>query len=245
MSGGEITCNNGVLRKSKNLLPLPSLENGWVNGYLKDSDGNIADASAYKEMTSPFIPVAGNENYTLSFEYKTDPISYPWVGLLFYDETKTPTGYRSSTSVDRYSRLSPADAAYARVSVRTYDIIDWLQFELGSSPTLYTPYDSVVVDGTPEMLTVSPSGDTANAENLYAVGSIRDEQDIVSGRITRRTAATIYHDGDDVGDDYIGELVDGNPIVYALSQKYSGEVATFEADREIPMRDVNCLMKWL
>jgi hypothetical protein len=45
------------------------------------------------------------------------------------------------------------------------------------------------VVGTPEVLTVGTQ--TASVANLYAAGNIADEQDIISGIVTRRTKASI------------------------------------------------------
>jgi len=33
---------------------------------------------------------------------------------------------------------------------------------------------------------------TATVENLYAVGNVRDEQELVTGTVTRKNAACIY-----------------------------------------------------
>lgn len=49
-------------------------------------------------------------------------------------------------------------------------------------------YELAVV-GTPEVLTVGEQ--TASVVNLYAVGNVKDEQDIISGVVTRRTAVVV------------------------------------------------------
>lgn len=45
------------------------------------------------------------------------------------------------------------------------------------------------VDGTPEVLTIGTQ--TAHVENLFEVGGTADEQDIISGVVTRRVAVTV------------------------------------------------------
>ncbi len=45
------------------------------------------------------------------------------------------------------------------------------------------------IDGTPEVLTVGEQ--TATVANLFSTGTVHDEQDIISGVITRRTAVSV------------------------------------------------------
>lgn len=52
-----------------------------------------------------------------------------------------------------------------------------------------TYYDELFVDGTSEIITLGQQN--ANAENLFAVGGYKDEQDIISGNIVRKTGIMI------------------------------------------------------
>ena len=51
----------------------------------------------------------------------------------------------------------------------------------------------LVVEGTPEVLTVSGTGltQTATVQNLFEVNGVADEQDIISGAITRRVEVSV------------------------------------------------------
>ena len=88
------------------------------------------------------------------------------------------------------------------------------------------------VDGTAEVLTVGEQ--TATVENLLAVDDIKDEQNIISGAVTRRCEAVIS-DGTTPSGRYIGTVGEGNIVVKVRETGYEGDVATFEADREKPL----------
>ena len=55
---------------------------------------------------------------------------------------------------------------------------------------------ALIVDGTPEVLSVASQ--TASVANLYAVGDFEDEQDVISGVITRKVGITVL-DGTERG----------------------------------------------
>ena len=79
------------------------------------------------------------------------------------------------------------------------------------------------VVGTPEVLTVSASGatdQTATVESLLAVGSVADEQNLISGAVIRRCAVCCYNGTQTIGDVYIsttGGKDAGAIIVYPLA----------------------------
>lgn len=52
-----------------------------------------------------------------------------------------------------------------------------------------TYYDELFVDGISEIITLGSQN--ANAENLFAVGDYKDEQDIISGEITRKVGVLV------------------------------------------------------
>lgn len=92
-------------------------------------------------------------------------------------------------------------------------------------------------EGTPEEIKVSASGaddQTATASNLFAVGSIADEQDIISGTITRRCEAVVS-DGTTPSGRYIGTVGEGNIIVQTKETGYSGAIASFATDKAEPL----------
>lgn len=68
----------------------------------------------------------------------------------------------------------------------------------------------LTIVGTPEILSVGSQ--TASVANLFAVNDIKDEQDIISGKIIRRTEA-IISDGTTPSGQYIGTVGSGNVII--------------------------------
>ena len=95
----------------------------------------------------------------------------------------------------------------------------------------------IYADGTPEVVTLSASGvadQTATVENLYAVDNITDEQDIITGKVIRRTEAVVS-DGTTPSGRYVGEVGVGNIIVKARETGYSGEIVSFTTEEETPL----------
>lgn len=83
---------------------------------------------------------------------------------------------------------------------------------------------------------------TATVENLYSVGNIRDEQELVTGTVTHKNAACIYDGTQPVGDRYIsstGAKDNGAIIIYPLETEYTGDsIISFT---ETVKQDVNSL----
>ena len=83
---------------------------------------------------------------------------------------------------------------------------------------------------------------TATVENLYAVGNVRDEQELVTGTVTRKNAACIYDGTQPVGDRYIsstGAKDNGAIIIYPLETEHTGDsIVSFT---ETVKQDVNSL----
>ena len=92
------------------------------------------------------------------------------------------------------------------------------------------------VVGDPEVLSVGAQ--IATVANLYAVGNYKDTQDIISGKVTRRTVPIVYDGTQDVGEDYVGDLIEGRLVVYAPSETYSGAVAAFETEAATQMHSL-------
>lgn len=78
------------------------------------------------------------------------------------------------------------------------------------------------VVGTPEVLTAG--NQTASVANLFAVGDVKDEHNIVSGTVIRRTEAVIS-DGTTPSTQYIGTVGDGNVIIKVRSTALTEHVA--------------------
>ena len=106
---------------------------------------------------------------------------------------------------------------------------------IGSGTPIKGAYDTshktvITVVGTPEVLTVSATGattQTATVENLFAVGNYKDEQNLITGVVTRRTAVCVYDGTQTIGDVYLsttGGKDIGAIIVYPLAEEYTENV---------------------
>ena len=76
------------------------------------------------------------------------------------------------------------------------------------------------VVGTPEVITIGEQ--TAFVEDLLAVGDVTDEQDIISGTVTRRVGVCVYDGTQTIGDVYLsttGGKDVGAIIVYPLAEE--------------------------
>ena len=147
----------------KNLLPYPSLKNGWESGYLNNSGGIIPASDERQEMTSDYIPINTGSSYMFSFALNEPKEN--WIGLLFYDSTKTAIGDRAVMWSSTTLRVTaPAEAMYVRISFRTYGMVSWVQLEQGSTATSYEPYSNICpISGWSEAnIVVSP---TTSAED--------------------------------------------------------------------------------
>lgn len=90
--------------------------------------------------------------------------------------------------------------------------------------------------------TLTLGSQTATVENLYSVGSVRDEQEITTGRIIRKNAVCIYDETQNVGDRYLsstGAKDNGAIVVYPMETEYNGQSnVTFTEDE---IKDINLL----
>lgn len=102
----------------------------------------------------------------------------------------------------------------------------------------------IVVEGTPEVISVTATGaatQTATAADLFAVGDVKDTQNIISGAITRACGVCVYDGTQAVGDSYVsttGGKDNGAIIVYPLAEPITEQVAaqpltTAEGDNTI------------
>ena len=121
--------------------------------------------------------------------------------VAWYDSTKTWISGADYTQNRIAVVTAPSNAAYARFSCNpsggptvsvTQELVDsynWMFAEGNAEITPFVPFDGgILVDGTDEVLTVSASGadsQTASVVDLYSVGEVADEQEIIGGMVTK------------------------------------------------------------
>lgn len=173
----------------KNLLYNPS----YLRGYINDS-GVLVGATTPNQpsITLDYFPVKPNTTYT--FSYKTSRQSYydRVAGYSDTDEASFTQLYvkQDNRSVDIGSTISftfttDSTTKYIRVfcacAEYTDGAINW-QLEYGSTATTYeAPFN----------------GGTATAENLMAASTYKDEQEVISGIVTRAVGVKILDGTED------------------------------------------------
>jgi hypothetical protein len=165
----------------KNLLNQATEEIGYI-----DSSGNVIDTGAAGLVSrhSALIPVTVSNTYVFSGK-TADAIGTYNKRVHGYDSNGTWVQQISFTQAQQNSDYSviatvPTGVAYIKLSYNGSDTE--VQLELGSTATEYAPYYD---------------GGTATAEMLLKVGNYQDEQEILSGAITRKVGVLILDGTED------------------------------------------------
>lgn len=189
----DIVTNNGVLEYTPNLLDM-SAENIVLGKYINNS--GVESDSGPNFYNSKYIPVVAGGTYTWS---TSSSINYFSVmeydsGYVFKKRTLFSNAGTSGSITLR------SDTAFVLIGSNmdgndvTLDkvvAVDW-QFEKGSSATAYKPYSptGIYTDGTVETIE-DTIGNTASTETLLSVDTYTDQQEVISGSITRKCGAVI------------------------------------------------------
>lgn len=203
----DIVCNNGALRYGAlgdNLLD-PSAANTVLGYYINKADGEQKAATS-NFMFAGYMPVEAGKTYVAYGRRKSDNDLSDYNRIAWYDSTKTWIAGADYTQNRIAVATAPENAAYARFSCNpsgtttvtvTQELVDgynWMFAEGTAEITPFVPFvGGIYTDGTPETLTISATGETAQTvtgiPDLFATldGTVYDEVDLVSGVVTRRT----------------------------------------------------------
>lgn len=177
----------------------PPIADGWVNGYVT-TDGSVNPDTTNGEKTSPFIKVEEELAYSFSYNLSGTPSSDYWSAIGWYDENNTFLRRDAGNTGSNYTvrmATAPSGAAYARVSFRTYNMADWVQFEQSSSFTSYAPYSNICpITGWDSVKVYHSGADTSNptvytiqlGETVYG-GTL----DVVNGKMTVETVKYTFN----------------------------------------------------
>ena len=207
----DIVCNNGVLKVSPNLFDKNAsyaLFDGYINNV---SVGENTTLMAYSGGDKTIIiKVVPNTTYTVT---RATDLGSVYERIRCAAFTTLPSS--SSTGVVLYNLSSNtqqanatfttlSDTQYVAINVRNSGAVgdDWTQFvdafqlEKGSTATPYMPYGQIYTDGTVETIKDSLNN-TATAEMLLKVGDYQDEQEILSGTVTRKIGVKVLDGTED------------------------------------------------
>ena len=216
--------------------------------------GGISTNSSYLRYGEQLVrPKLGSGERTITFGksgtsgFQTDAAITPeefttpanaYIGMLPNSSSPAYTGsIIGNVLVGTRLKYIPCEREHDGV-IGYYEAVNGAFLEpIGTGTPVAGSYDTshlnkLTVVGTPEVLTVSDANllnqQTASAVNLLAVGDTKDEQDIISGVVTRRCAMCYYDGTQPVGDTYLsttGGKDVGAIIVYPLATPTTETVA--------------------
>ena len=250
--GADIMCNNGALKygaTGKNLIDIPASVTKDGITFTKDSDGYVtaspsnADPRSWGKNNAQFLVNLAPGNYKFVIKLKT-PSASQYSGWEIY----SPTGVKIAGSsggkfqADEVAAFTASESGNYYIMAKLHSSASRLMVvKDGADTSNYEPYtEGIYTDGAPEVLTITATGaedQTATVENLFAVDDIVDEQDIITGKVIRRTEAVVS-DGTTPSGRYVGEVGVGNIIIKARETGYSGEIVSFTTEDETPLNGI-------
>ena len=189
----DIVCNNGALGINGQTVGNPEVITVSNNVYNMSGAVNISLSNAVSSNTVAYnsgsksfcIPIKPNTTYTIGFK-------------------STPSGgsiYRAATTQNKVTSGNSQTAIYA--TEQSPVIYSPITFNSGVGANyLYIQFSTSYIEEIKNVLIVQAGNtittQTANAQNLYAVGNYKDEQDIVSGVTTHRIGVLVMDGSEDI-----------------------------------------------
>jgi hypothetical protein len=192
----DIWCNNGVLKVSPNEANY--IAKNVVLGYwLRNSDGQpeASPANFYTNM----MPIKPNVSYVCFGRNKETNTISGYNRIAWYDANgvwiRNSTYTQNQPGID----VAPTNAAFARfhcningtdVTQEVIDSYNWV-FQQGIAEVSYKP-TGIYTNGAVETIT-DALGNTATAEMLLNANTYADEQEIISGQVTRNLDIKVFN----------------------------------------------------
>ena len=206
----DIVCNNGVLKFTANEANYIA-DNVTLGYWLRNSDGQpeSSPSNFYTEM----MPVKPNTSYVAFGRKKDTDVISGYNRIAWYDANGV--WIRNSTYTQNQPGIdtSPADAAFARFhcnpsgSTVTQELVDsynWV-FQVGTAEVPYTPYSPTKVYAAGPIETIAIKDDqnatvsTATCEDLLSINTYTDQQEVISGAVTRKVGVKVLDGTENIG----------------------------------------------
>lgn len=163
-----------------------NLNEGTVDNKGYTSTGGTSNSSTFAGTLCK-IQCQKGDKFTVSWGNFPDGVSGVFVNTWKVDGTwNTRQAISASTSLTYTigDGIGEVNFTLYKTGGVTIGENAWIQVELGNTPTSHEPYSQ---------------SQNANVQNLFGVGNYKDEQDIISGVITRRCGVKVLDGKENVG----------------------------------------------
>ena len=199
-------CNNGEIKPTGNILD-SNTSNISVGYYINRTTGEVTQSDA-NFMFSQYIPIQPSTSYVAYGRRRGDNLLSQYNRITWYDANQNFISTANYTQNTIGKGTSPSNAAYMRLSVNpigntdpiTIDTVlgfDWY-IGKGNTEVPITPYSTIGAYADDAIETIETQDDqnatvsTATCEILLSVGEYTDEQEVISGAITRKVGIKAF-----------------------------------------------------
>lgn len=213
----DIVSNNGVLKLSPNLVDFNEIRINRTTWASADkTKGFEVNADVYNKSVGDqlftnancfgvFVPAKINESVSLEFfDYSPDYTRCYYCEVTADGKCNTaPVSFASDGAISQQTfTLTQTDSIgfvfewyISGARVRNYTKENYMIVRGATPPTAYMPYGQIYTDGTVETIAIKDDQDTtvstATCEDLLSIGTYTDEQEIISGVVTRKVGVKV------------------------------------------------------
>ena len=196
----DIICNNGTIKVSPNLANM--VADNITTGYYISNTG-VVTADSANFIYNKYIPVKPNTTYTLSMSTSVYYITISEYsandGTGFIQRNAGSAGTNLSLTITtqattNYIRFG-SNISLSTVTLAQVQAINWMLTESATAQD-YMPYGQIYIDGTTETVTDNV-GNVATCQNLLAIDTFKDTQEVIAGSITRNVGIKVFDGTED------------------------------------------------
>lgn len=198
----DLVCNNGVLKFTANEANYIA-DNVTLGYWIRNNNGQ--PESSPVNFYTAMMPIKPDVSYVCFGRNKETDVISGYNRIAWYDADgvwiRNSTYTQNQPGID----VAPSNAAFARfhcnidgseVTQELVDSYNWV-FQQGTAEVPYTPYSPTKVYTAGPIETIAIKDDqsatvsTATCEDLLSVGTYTDEQEIISGVVTRKVGIKV------------------------------------------------------
>lgn len=199
-------CNNGEIKSTGNILD-SNASNISVGYYINRTTGEVTQSDA-NFIFSQYIPIQPSTSYVAYGRRRGDNLLSQYNRIAWYDANQDFISTANYTQNTIGKGTSPSNAAYMRLSVNPIENTDPITIDTvldfdwyigkGTAEVPITPYSTIGVYADDAIETIETKDDqnttvsTATCEILLSIGEYTDEQEVISGAITRKVGIKVF-----------------------------------------------------